>query len=100
MPQCYDWFEFIPERYPNVPSPKTIPWDSLQCYDKLVDALLLEYLQWEPVSYSNITDTIAHNILLSLQTLHTAGIGHRDLESDNGHILVSKDNRIAFVRPS
>ena len=98
MPRCYGWFRFIPESYPNVPSYKTLPWDSLLCYDEIVDALLLEYIPWEPLSCFNATDTIAHNILLSLQTLHTAGIVHRDLENDNDHILVNKDNNIVFVR--
>lgn len=98
MPQCYGWFKFIPESLPNVPSYKILPWDSLLCYDEVVDALLLEYLPWEPLSCINVTDTIAHNIILSLQILHSAGIVHRDLEDDNNHILINKDNSVAFVR--
>ena len=97
IPQCYSWFKFIPKDYPNVPSWKTLPWDSLLCYDKVVDALLIEYMSWEPLSCHNVTDTIAHNVLLSLQVLHRAGIVHRDFDRDNGHVLVSKDDRIAFV---
>ena len=81
----------------NITSYKTLPWDSLLCYDEVVDALLIEYITWEPLSCYNITDTITQNILLSLRVLHRAGIVHRDLENDNGHVLVNKDNRIAFV---
>ena len=98
IPRCFGWFNFSPAAHPNVPSYKTLPWDSLLCYDDVVDALLIDYIPWEPLSCYNVTDTIAQNILLSLRALHRAGIVHRDLEKDNGHVLVNQDHRIVFVR--
>ena len=94
-PTCYGSFEFIPVGYKGVPSYENLPWDSLLCVDEPVDAILMEYLHWESLSYRNITPDIAKNILATLKIMHSVGIVHGDIHGR--HILLDKDNRITFV---
>ena len=94
-PHCYGTFEFIPNTYPGVPSFQTLPWDSLLLIDEPVDALLMEYIPWEPLTCYNITTNIAEMVIETTKAMHSARLLHGDLE--NRHMLLSKDNQITFV---
>ena len=72
-----------------------VPWDSLLLINKPVDALLTEYIPSDPLTFFNITPSIAETVLETLKVMHSKRVQLGD--SDNPHILLKKDNRVTFV---